>query len=1105
MFNKMPDYNSLNSIKSKIKAEEEKKTRGLSFAKLYFANKDYEKALTFLNEYLTIKTNSAEAYKVLGDVYEALHNNEKSVEAYKKSYYIDKNQDNLLFKICEKLENSSADLQTIKVWLDRLEKKYPNHQSVFNLKDKLQLENGNSSSRFEDTFRDLSNVKLSDLTDDKYANLSCSFLNTRSPASLTPNHFRSLERSQDRLFKKVIEIEENFNKTTDQILEIVKENQTMFGQLKNEIDKLSSSINNLQLGQGELKESIDLFMNEEYNDEEEDDDDEENDEETDVEEINENQPNVSSSFLSCNSTTNQQQNTSDVFSRLGPTKKSTSTTPKQQPAVQQSNAFSFNQSPQISQPLFQSPQQQTTPQQQQINQPTVSFGNLATNQTTQQSSLVLPPPVLSNLASSNATKSPLEQMSAAISKIGIGTSTPTTVPVVTNVPNVPAAQSSSTTKVDSSSIPLSEQYKDQFKGKWVCQDCYAPNDASLPKCSCCESPRDKTQQQPPAASKPFAFNTTSNTGGFSFSQALKQASPPKQAAIIKDSKFEFGVAASLQQPANSSSGFNFSLFGQQPQLNTTTPTQQPNLFSPSKQAAITPQQPPIFSTNLNKSSFVFNQPGSSPLQTSTSNLTPVFGNLQNITTTPIKSIQLPTSSSTTTIEAEEKAIADGEEEPQFDFKPIIPLPPKVDVVTGEEGEKVLFQHRCKIYRYTPEVKEFKERGLGDIKILYDEEHRRYRLLMRRDQVHKVCLNTPILENFEFLIDPKLASNCLKFGCCDFSDGEMGVAGVYLIKFKSEELANRFKDEVMKVVTKLRAGKDQLDESLNRSLNRSDQASELTKYDDLEVVYVKEPKSKEDQEKALKLKLPINFFNLEDVKPCPGCNGCEDHIPKLNYEVASSEDKENNQSQQQKQQFQESSSENLFSSAIANVASTKVPWVKSTEQPTWMRSKPMFSSSNHATGDAASNDNDPEAELTTLDFKPVVPLPDLIEVKTGEEEEEVLFSNRAKLFKFTDGEWKERGIGDFKVLRHKVTKKIRFLMRREQVHKLCLNHMIDKTLKICKRMHRDNIYQWSASDFSEDPNGTPSNFNIKFKSADIGANLMKTLRQHIEVFEENSNN
>ena len=39
------------------------------------------------------------------------------------------------------------------------------------------------------------------------------------------------------------------------------------------------------------------------------------------------------------------------------------------------------------------------------------------------------------------------------------------------------------------------------------------------------------------------------------------------------------------------------------------------------------------------------------------------------------------------------------------------------------------------------------------------------------------------------------------------------------------------------------------------------------------------------------------------------------------------------------------------------------------------------------------------------FEPVIPLPDLVEVKTGEEDDEVLFSHRAKLYRWNDAQSK----------------------------------------------------------------------------------------------------
>ncbi|XP_050315479.1 E3 SUMO-protein ligase RanBP2-like, partial [Anthonomus grandis grandis] len=53
------------------------------------------------------------------------------------------------------------------------------------------------------------------------------------------------------------------------------------------------------------------------------------------------------------------------------------------------------------------------------------------------------------------------------------------------------------------------------------------------------------------------------------------------------------------------------------------------------------------------------------------------------------------------------------------------------------------------------------------------------------------------------------------------------------------------------------------------------------------------------------------------------------------------------------------------------------------------------------------------------FEPIVPLPDQIVVSTGEEEESVIFNERAKLFRYDSStkEWKERGVGQFKILLH----------------------------------------------------------------------------------------
>ncbi len=82
---------------------------------------------------------------------------------------------------------------------------------------------------------------------------------------------------------------------------------------------------------------------------------------------------------------------------------------------------------------------------------------------------------------------------------------------------------------------------------------------------------------------------------------------------------------------------------------------------------------------------------------------------------------------------------------------------------------------------------------------------------------------------------------------------------------------------------------------------------------------------------------------------------------------------------------------------------------------------------------------PESE--DVHFEPVIKLTEKIDVKTNEESEEQLFKMRAKLFKFVkeSSEWKERGTGDVRLLKHKENGKTRLVMRRDKTLKVCANH------------------------------------------------------------------
>lgn len=154
-------------------------------------------------------------------------------------------------------------------------------------------------------------------------------------------------------------------------------------------------------------------------------------------------------------------------------------------------------------------------------------------------------------------------------------------------------------------------------------------------------------------------------------------------------------------------------------------------------------------------------------------------------------------------------------------------------------------------------------------------------------------------------------------------------------------------------------------------------------------------------------------------------------------------------------------------------------------------KPQYENISPSKHDTSEYLEEPADYDPRPDFKPIIPLPDEIEVKTGEENEDITFSERCKLFRFASNEWKERGIGNIKILRNKDTGKYRLLMRREQIHKLCANHAITSDLEL-KTSAKENQLFWAANDFSEGQ-VQAEKFLVRFK-------LVDQAKQFKEAFE-----
>jgi len=125
------------------------------------------------------------------------------------------------------------------------------------------------------------------------------------------------------------------------------------------------------------------------------------------------------------------------------------------------------------------------------------------------------------------------------------------------------------------------------------------------------------------------------------------------------------------------------------------------------------------------------------------------------------------------------------------------------------------------------------------------------------------------------------------------------------------------------------------------------------------------------------------------------------------------------------------------------------------------------------------------------FEPVVRLTEKVETKTNEELEEQTFKMRAKLFKFDrdSREWKERGTGDVRLLKHKENGKTRLVMRRDKTLKVCANHYVVPDMKLSPNVGSDRSWVWNAAaDVSEgDPEA--QTLAIRFANSE-NANLFK---------------
>lgn len=133
--------------------------------------------------------------------------------------------------------------------------------------------------------------------------------------------------------------------------------------------------------------------------------------------------------------------------------------------------------------------------------------------------------------------------------------------------------------------------------------------------------------------------------------------------------------------------------------------------------------------------------------------------------------------------------------PTAQFEPVIALPDLIEVKTGEENEIIKFEHRAKLLRFVKDTKEWKERGIGNIKLLVNKSDSNLaRLVMRRDQVLKLCCNQLLKKDTKFTPLPKTETALSWYGQ-DYSENEIQVE-LFAIRFKTAETCKNFHEAIL---------------------------------------------------------------------------------------------------------------------------------------------------------------------------------------------------------------------------------------------------------------------------------------------------------------------
>jgi hypothetical protein len=521
-----------------------------------------------------------------------------------------------------------------------------------------------------------------------------------------------------------------------------------------------------------------------------------------------------------------------------------------------------------------------------------------------------------------------------------------------------------------------------------------------------------------------------------------------------------------------------------------------------------------------------------------------------------------------------------EAEVDINFRPVVTLE-AVETRTGEEGEECLFSHRAKLYRFDSTLSQWKERGLGDIKILRNTATQRSRVVMRREQILKICCNHLITPEMKLQANISSQKSWTWKTLSDFAE-ETAQEEMFSIRFKHLEVAQQFAEvfRSCQVVSGHTSGSEleprsspttppdsdshgtgtqssvadkasssspstckSLKEMLTSTIASETDTDKKTRETDSREGDEEEDTSNREErgdtqttEDSESGSCPTTPPEQEDTGSVPSAppvtvavpqSQSTDTTPRLRLPLTPPPNSSLSVGTALRlpltQPQQESESESVLPESLQGEGSARAEegdGDESQASQSGLTQAPLFGSAPTAPpsfADLASSGStssflafgqkqegfqfsgfgqklfsseaseDPENEAD-VHFQPIVSLPEAVKVKSWDEDADTAFCQRSKLYRFDldTSAWKERGLGELKIMRHRHTGQVKLIMRRDQILKICCNHNLTPDMEVKPMATSEKACVWFTSADYTDQVVRPEKLCAKFKTVEIAS-------------------